>query len=390
MSNVISYISEIQDGAHLKAPKNSLYPSEVSFPNEATESVNNFPPQSASVADEAMVVQHEFFVHLDYNLSNKSKNYCFPNINLPALARLVPWQLRVKRITPCDDLSDQFVAALVKAGAIAASDRKLALKCNGCKIYKLSNGKTHFYVATVFVTPLVDGAVATEIGPDYYSCTKTLLDGYYEYINAVSAACRFTVVGSLASWKPDIPPSLGHDYGVLFCRKETADAPWWIDIPNVRGGAVWYGFVRHLLPATEVQRLAALKTVIKDIQLEDGGHITLDKLSERLHLPPQLVLGDLDLLCREGGWAYAKGVLKEDKSRKPGKGIVSVSDNLVFGYWNNFASAFLFAVGWKLLVRPDMSNRYHLLTIAGLALFSYLGSLLSVENLRKVVGVGKE
>ncbi len=345
---------------------------------------------SAGAVDAATVVQHEFFAHLDYNLFKKSKSYCFPNINLSAMARFVPWQIRVKNIALCDDLSEQLASAFVKDGLIKEADRALASKCNGCKIYKLSNGKTCFYVAAVFVSPVRNGAITTELSPDYYTCVKTLLDGYYDYINAASASCRFLVVGSSARWQPAIPASLGRDSAVLFCQKSDADAAWRIDLPDVRGGAVWYGFVRHLLPLTEAQRLAALKTVIRDIQLEDGGHITLAKLSERLHLPPRLVLGDLDLLCREGGWAYAAGILREDKKRKPGKGIVSIRDNLVFGYWNNFASAFFFAVGWKLLVRPDMSNRYHLLTIAGLALFSYLGSLLSAENLRKVVGVGKE
>ncbi len=345
---------------------------------------------SVSATDIASVAQHEFFANLDYNLSKKSKSYCFPNINLSARARFIPWQIRVKDVTLCDDLSAQLVSALVKGGLIKESDRALASKCNGCRIYRLRNGKTCFYVAAIFISPVKNGALETELAPDYYTCAKALLDSYYDYINAASASCRFMVLGSSVPWRPAIPASLGHDTAVLFCQKTDADATWRINLPDVRGGAVWYGFIRHLLPLTEAQRLVALKTVIKDIQLEDGGHITLDKLSERLHLPPQLVLGDLDLLCREGGWAYTAGVLREDKKRKPGKGIFWVRDNLVFGYWNEFVSALFVAVGWKLLVRPDMSNRYHVLTIAGLALFSYLGSLLSAENLRKVVGVGKE
>jgi len=62
----------------------------------------------------------------------------------------------------------------------------------------------------------------------------------------------------------------------------------------------------------------------------------------------------------------------------------------IFGFYNNFISSCFFALGWKFCVRPDMSNRYQISTLAGLALFSFLGSCFTVEKLRKVINLGKE
>ncbi len=344
----------------------------------------------ANDVDVAMVVRQEFLTQLDKNLTKKSKSYCFPNINLPALSRLLPWQIKVSKVEVCDDLSVQFVSAMQKDGLLSEADIVLAKKLNVCKIYNLSNGGVRFYVAAVFVASIKGGEVEKKLTPKHLDCIKKFLAEYYECMP--NASCKFHVIGSFAKWNPTIPAMLGRNESLIFCHKEDADinAPWQISLPDVHGGAVWYGFIRHLLPTHKSQRLAALKMVIKDIQLEDGGHVTLTKIAERLNLPPQLAIFDIDALCREGGWRYNNEILTVDANRKPGKGIVAVRDTLVFGYWNNLMSAIFTAIGWWICVSADMSNRYKIGTIAGLALFSFLGSLFSAENLRKVIGIEKE
>ena len=152
---------------------------------------------------------------------------------------------------------------------------------------------------------------------------------------------------------------------------------------------VWFEFITHLLPMSAADRLELVQSTVDRVNATQGT-TPLRKIAEESGWPIEMVWPEVVKLIRRGGYKYDRGEVRKDEKAPPKRFIFSFPSlmcSLVFGLWNNFVASIFFALGWKLFVRPDMSNRYQIGTIAGLGLFSYLGSCFSTEKLRSVRNV---
>ena len=183
---------------------------------------------------------------------------------------------------------------------------------------------------------------------------------------------------------------MSHDMIEITAQKAGAEYSWDIRVPIVDAKYVWYYFISHLLPMTPGEKLDCVRGAIERLQMVTLGHVSVGKIAEELGWPPQLVLLDIDELCRLGECKYKNNNVTVCKDKRPNRGFLHLTRLSICSYYDAFVSAVFFAVGWKVFVKTDMSNRYQISTIAGLALFSYLGSLLHSGSLRKVTGIRKE
>ena len=335
--------------------------------------------------DAAIGIMNAFAANLDANLRNFSRTYCFPGINLPLSARLMPWQIRVRKVDLREDISEQWVTAQIDEGLLAKEDEEEAKLCNRFLVYELRNGSVVFRVAAIFLTAVAGGKLVGRIDNRLVTCAEKLMKKYQDTCcRFAPASATFCVLGTSGEFSEQVKAGISHDTIEILAQKTSAEFSWDIRVPEVKANYVWYYFISHLLPMTPEEKLDCVRGALERVDLVTMGHIDPKKIAADLGWPLPLVLLDLDELCRLGECQYRSGGIVVSKEKRPGRGFLVFTRLAVCNYYDAFVSAVFFAAGWKIFVKPDMSNRYQISTIAGLALFSYLGSLLHSGNLRKV------
>lgn len=338
--------------------------------------------ESEKLLDFAIGVKKEFLKNLDVNLKQKSRSYCFPNINLPFWTRLMPCQLRVKKIDMVADLSQQLLEEQMHQQKLRSQDWAMAEKCNVCRIYELKNGSIMFRVVAIFMTAIKEGQVMKDIDNTYIDCAKRVLSSYeLNKRYAKQPLAKICIWGTANNFSNQVKPLLSHDQ-IEIVTQRCGNDEWMIRVPHVRAGYVWYNFLTHLLPMTANERTDFVEHTLNMIR-GDRTTVPFNLLVKEIGWPAPLVTQTLAQLCREGRCSCEKGVIKSEAGKRFAFGFRRWR-SATQEYFNCFISALCFAWGWKFFVSPDMSNRYQIGTIAGLALASYLGNAICATMSRDI------
>ncbi len=330
-------------------------------------------------------VMRDFIKKLDSNLKQKSRSYCFPNINLPMWTHFLPCQLRVKKIELVDDLSRQLLQAQISCKILDPQYRDIAERSNLCRVYELRNGNIMFRVIAIFMTAIRDGKVQENVDNAYIDCAKSVIKNYeLKKKHSLQPIAKICVWGTAENFSSQIKPQLSHDQIEIVTQRRGTDE-WTLQVPRVRAGYVWYDFLLHLLPITTPELVDFIDNTIKKICREhnNSDNVPFNLIVEKTGWPAPLVEQMLQQLCKEGRCSCKKGVIKNRGSKRFLFGFHRLR-NAFQGYFNCFISTAAFSVGWWCFVNPDMSNRYDIETIAGLALTSYLGNVICVVMSRNI------
>jgi hypothetical protein len=305
-----------------------------------------------------------FDAAIDANLK-ASVGSAFPDINLPPVASLLPWQPRIRSYEQDADLSSDMVSILLKATGAPADltppddVTEAMLSVHSVRIYRMRSLIADIRVVSAFVSPLAlrPGQSPAFARPD--AVTVQALRDLVAKRDAGGSGCKpvytFFSLASAFPWQEGQKGFAAGDHCILLSARAASGEWLTLSPPFFATRVSFRNFLDRMYPLTWQDRVSKVKKVV-DRRFADGyeANITVEKIAEETHYRKTAVR-DAFLAMQDGAKdAYRVSSLDNGliaiRQRRPGEPVklttASFHRSFLRRHFLLFISAAVGVSGW--------------------------------------------
>jgi len=256
-----------------------------------------FPPKAdwpTSFAHELAHIQaaHQSFLGaLDENLKT---SVCtpFPDVNLPSLASLLPWQPKIRSIVEEANLSADLLPVLLQAAGhppdISPSKewKDVLLSVNTIRAYRVRCITADIRIVAAFITPIsIRPGQDLAFAPPSAATIQSVLDLLAQRLAATPGrkpVYTFFSLASAAPWPDDQKGIAAGDHCILLNHQ--ADSGDWHTLapPFFVTRVSFHNFLERVYPVTRQERVSRIKAAVDNLLAEGyQANITVEKIARQ-------------------------------------------------------------------------------------------------------------
>jgi C1A family cysteine protease len=216
----------------------------------------------------------------------------FPDINLPSLASLLPWQPRIRRFIEEADLTADILPILLRATGHppdVAPPREWEdafVSMNTVRLYRLRSLTADILVVAAFVSPLsIRPGQPPVFAPPSADALQAVRDRVAQRLAAAPQrrpVYTFYSVASAAAWPEGMKGIAAGDHCILLSHR-TASGDWHtLSSPFFATRTSFRNFLERIYPVTRQERVSRIKATV-DALLAEGyqANITVEKIAKQ-------------------------------------------------------------------------------------------------------------
>ena len=246
----------------------------------------DWPDEFRAAVSAAAAHKQRFLAAIDENMTT-AKGQPFPEVNPPAFWSYLPFEPKIRDVSPPADLTDRLLSALrgragVPAGLKWAADFQERLAATSAmRVYTVRGLSADVHVVAAHITPLVmakEKAPATPApSAELVDLARSLYDKWRKSENIAAPRFTFYTLAAPVAWESAVRGVAGGDHWVV-CSSPEGEGGWQVRKPPRFADRVSLAdFLDRLVPETRQHRISVIKTAV-DTLLDShyGGNVHLE------------------------------------------------------------------------------------------------------------------
>lgn len=256
-----------------------------------------FPAKADWPADFVQELAHvqsacqSFFGAMDENLKT-SVGTPFPDINLPSLASLLPWQPKIRHFDEESDLSAELLPVLLRATghptdvAPPKEWKDALLSTNTVRVHRIRCATADIRVVAAFIAPI---SLHPGRPPAFASPSAATIQAVRDLVTQRLATASgrkpvytFLSLASAAPWPDDQKGIAAGDHCILLSQQ--ADSGDWHTLapPFFATRTSFRNFLERVYPVTRQERVSRIKATVDNLLAEGyQANITVEKIARQ-------------------------------------------------------------------------------------------------------------
>ncbi len=232
-----------------------------------------------------------FLAAIEENLKTALQS-AFPDVNLPSLAALMPFQPRIRRLAQETDLSTDLAATILRsAGAPAELEpprewAEAVAAVNAIRVYKLRSLPADARVVAVFVTPLRlrrdRQPVFAPPAAETIEAVRALVARRLAAMTGRKPVYTFFTLAAAQPW-PEGQKGLAVGDACILLSHRTESGGWHTAVPPFFATRTTFrNFLERVCPVTRQERVSKIKAAVDGLLAEGyRANITVAKIASR-------------------------------------------------------------------------------------------------------------